>query len=100
MTLSVWKPSVDIFHRGKSWFVKVELAGVQPDQLSISASDNVLSLRGSRKDVVREAGCSYHALEISYSNFARHLALPVAIDTSTLQWEYSNGMLLIHFQQY
>lgn len=99
MTLSVWQPPVDIFHRGTYWFVKVELAGVRPDQLSISASDNVLSLRGSRKDVISETGCSYHALEISYCNFARRLVLPVLIDTATLAWEYSNGMLLIRFHE-
>ncbi|MEX0618919.1 MAG: Hsp20/alpha crystallin family protein [Pseudohongiellaceae bacterium] len=95
MPISVWHPSTDVFHCDEKWFVKMELAGVQPDELSIRSSEGTLLVSGCRRDIVRQDNLNYHSLEINYCQFERRVMLPFTIDSSSIRWDYSNGMLLI-----
>jgi len=98
MSSPPWAPAVDILRGNDHWFVKLELAGVGPDHVRISADANVLSVRGTRRDTVLAQGFSYQSLEINYSGFERRVKLPFEIDCSSLSWRYQDGMLLIQVQ--
>lgn len=95
MIFATWKPPADIFYSGNRWLIKIELAGISPDKVEIETRGNTLTVRGSRRDLLLQQGYSCHSLEISYSNFERSIALPSAIDGSSLSWQYRDGMLQI-----
>lgn len=99
MSISGWKPPADIFQAGETWFVKIELAGIYPDDFTIAHSENKLLIYGSRKDRIQKKDFSYHSMEIFYSRFERVIELPFIIDGTTLCWAYRDGMLVIKLEQ-
>lgn len=96
MFFATWKPATDILRSGNQWLVKMELAGVSPSEVQLSVHDTVLSVKGRRRDLLLQSGYTCHSLEISYTDFARNLTFPSAIDTDTIQTEFSDGILRIY----
>lgn len=87
-----------MFRCDRFWYVKLELAGVRPGELTITASEDTLSISGYRKDTLLESNPFYHSLEIAYSEFNRRVRLPFPIDTGSIQFDYQDGMLLIRLE--
>ena len=94
-----WEPAADIYRTRHGWLVKVELAGVRPDDIELMASGHTLTLRGVRRDCVREDGCRYHRMEIAYDRFERTLELPCDVGRATVSTDYRDGMLYVSIEQ-
>lgn len=98
MIFAAWNPPADIFYCGNQWVIKIELAGISPDELEIVTQRNVLWVRGRRKDRFLQKGFSCHSMEISYSSFERKVALPATIDNDSIHWDYQQGILQIQLE--
>lgn len=92
-----WKPPADIFYSGNQWFVKIELAGISPDEVELITRGSVLLVRGRRRDMLLRKGFSCHSMEITYSNFERSFLLPDPIVAGSVRYEYQHGLLLVTF---
>lgn len=93
-----WQPRADIYRMPDGWLVKLELAGVHPDDVRIAARGDKLWVEGSRQDA-RVQGCQdCHRLEIEYSRFERLLELPGLSDSARIDVSYQDGMLMIRIQ--
>lgn len=99
MYSGVWHPLTDVYHYDGKCFVKVELAGIQPAEMRISARDRQLYVSGARRDSVVQKHLYYHSLEICYSTFERVIALPFDIEPESIRWDYRDGMLLIQMNR-
>jgi HSP20 family protein len=95
---TLWRPAADIYRTRQGWLVKLDLAGVRPEDMGVEVHDNCLTVRGLRRDCTREEGCSYYRLEIAYSHFERRIELPCKLESAALATEYRDGMLLIHIR--
>ena len=94
-----WSPAVDVFEKGDTLVVKVELPGVKQDEVEVSASEDTLTVKGQR---VREAGvkdADYDRSEIAYGNFYRSVALPANVDTKNIEAVYEDGILRVTLQR-
>jgi HSP20 family protein len=98
MSYAPWAPPVDILRSPSYWCVKIELAGVCPDNIEISADGTILTVRGDRRDTLLSHGFTYQSLEINYSTFERRIGLPFVIDQSRISCQYQDGFLLIQIQ--
>ena len=85
--------------RPDGWVVKVELAGVSPEDIQIEIQDNVLYIAGCRKDRSCASGISYQQMEITYSNFEKTLRFPAPIDGATIEHVFENGLLIINLRK-
>jgi HSP20 family protein len=92
---AVWRPRADIYRTRDGWVVKVELAGVRPDDVNIWAQGSRLTISGVRRDRIIGEGWSCYAMEIAYSRFERTMELPCDVEASRLAVDYRDGMLLI-----
>ena len=90
-----WKPSADVYRTGEGWLLKFELAGLNLDDVSVSAHGSAITVSGVRRDNMVEADCCQYSMEISYSRFERTIHLPCNIDNTDLNIEYKNGILLV-----
>jgi HSP20 family protein len=90
-----WQPAVDIYQTPAGWLVKVDLAGVRPDDVSVEIVGRIILIRGQRRDLCLEEGCSHYRMEIAYSLFERALELPDDLDRVRVTTEFRNGMLLV-----
>src|SRR5437762_10476364 len=62
-----WQPSVDVYRSRRGWLLKFDLAGVRPQDIELTLAGNILTVRGVRRDAVREEGYCHYRMEIAYS---------------------------------
>ncbi|MDA1017489.1 MAG: Hsp20/alpha crystallin family protein [Planctomycetota bacterium] len=90
-----WQPAADVYRMLDGWLLKVELAGVRPDELQLLVEGCDLILSGRRRDWIIERGRQCHSMEIAYSCFERRFSLPCRVDNCRIATEYRDGMLVI-----
>lgn len=74
--------------------VVVELPGIDPDQIRVTAGDGVLVIAGERRRELCE-GRVYEQIEIEYGPFERIVRLPADVDLSQAGARYERGLLTI-----
>jgi HSP20 family protein len=90
-----WQPQVDIYRARDGWVVKMELAGVRPQDVSVAVHGSQLRISGVRLDRMVEEGWSHYTMEIAYDRFERTIALPCDLEHARIIVEDREGMLLL-----
>jgi len=77
--------------------VTVELPGVTEQDIDVSLSDDVLTIRGEKKFEAERGGEkeNFHYVERSYGNFQRSLRLPFAVNSDDVKAAFQNGVLTV-----
>jgi HSP20 family protein len=91
-----WHPRADVYQTREGWLVKLELAGVQAEDVDIRAHGSHLTISGTRRDRLAGEGWSCYAMEIAYSRFERSFSLPCNLEASRIAVKGTEGMLLVH----
>jgi len=92
---STWSPSVDITENDNSYTVKVELPGVNKDDVKITMQENVLTIRGEKKQEKESKESNFHRTERSYGAFQRSFSLPSAVKSEKIEASYKDGILTV-----
>ena len=96
LTVAEWLPAVDIAEDDKEYTIKVELPGVNKEDVRVSVEGGVLSITGERKAEKEEKNKKYHRIERSYGSFARSFTLPEGTPTDKVSAEFKDGVLRVH----
>lgn len=91
-----WQPLVDIYRGTRGWLVKLDLAGVQIEDVELHVSGRQLIVQGLRRDRSILEGHQAYSMEIAYNRFQRSIELPCDLEEAEILTEYDNGMLLVH----
>ena len=94
----MWRPAADVYRTQDGWIVKVDLAGVSPDDMEITIAGSTLTLAGCRRDTFYGEGVTYQQLEITYSRFEKTLQFPCSIEGATVVRDYRDGLLILHLR--
>lgn len=94
----LWRPDADVYRTHDGWIVKVDLAGIQPDDLEIEFGGTSLRISGCRRDTFYGEGIAYQQLEITYSRFERTFHFPCSIEGAHLARDYRDGLLILHLR--
>jgi len=92
---SLWAPAVDVAEREDGYEVNVELPGVDKDDVKITVQDNVLTIRGEKKQEKESKDSDYRRVERSYGSFQRSFALPTSVRHDKVDASYKDGILTI-----
>ena len=93
-----WTPNADIFEGPDGLLIRVELAGIEPGSVELQMDDQVLVLRGVRRDPQNSetsAGYRFRQMEIDFGPFERVLPLPFAVDGAQARASFRLGILHI-----
>ncbi len=93
-----WTPAADVYRTRDGWLVKLDLAGVSPDEIEITVAGRVLSVAGIRRDAHCSETVSYHQIEITYSRFEKTLRFPCEIEGARVERAYRDGLLIIRLR--
>jgi len=93
-----WSPAADVYRIAGGWLVKVDLAGVRPDEIEIEIRGPHLRLSGCRRDAFCHETLAYHQLEITYSRFEKTLRFPCAIEGAAVERDYRDGLLILRLR--
>ena len=96
LTLTEWIPAVDIAEDDKEYTIKVELPGVNKEDVRVSVEGGVLSISGERKTEKEEKNKKYHRIERTYVSFARSFTLPEGTASDRVGAEFKDGVLKVH----
>ena len=96
LTLTEWIPAVDIVEDDKEYTIKVELPGVNKEDVRVSVEGGVLSISGERKTEKEEKNKKYHRIERTYGSFARSFTLPEGTASDRVGAEFKDGVLKVH----
>jgi HSP20 family protein len=93
--LSAWIPVVDIAEHDDQYVVKVELPGVNKEDVKITLESNILTIRGDKKQEKETKNENYHRIERSYGSFQRSFTLPTTVKNEKIDAVYKDGILSI-----
>lgn len=88
-------PSVDMYQTDKELVVKAVLPGMKAEDIQISITGDVLTLRGETKQEQEIKEATYHLRERRFGSFSRSLPLPTAVVTDQGRAEFENGILTL-----
>ena len=89
-------PAVDIKENESEIRLELELPGLKPDQVEITAENGVLTVRGEKKSERNEGEDNrYHVVERSYGSFTRSFSVPATVDAEKVGAEFKNGVLTV-----
>ncbi|MBA2458735.1 MAG: Hsp20/alpha crystallin family protein [Gemmatimonadales bacterium] len=90
-----WYPACDVFEDREALKIVAELPGVVPEDVKLSLENNILTIRGEKKQQAEERNERVHRYERSYGAFERTFALPSTVDPERIQARYENGILTV-----
>jgi HSP20 family protein len=94
-TEGVWSPSVDVSETKDNVIIKAEIPGMTKDDVKVCVQDNVITLKGERKQEKEEKDANYHRIERSYGSFCRSFTLPTSVKADKIKATYKEGVLNI-----
>lgn len=95
-----WAIPVDVVQEGDDIVVRASLPGVDPDDIEVSIEDNILTIKGTTKEIPESQERKeddYLVKERRTGSFRRSLRLPKTADADQARPHYDNGVLTVSF---
>jgi HSP20 family protein len=93
-----WSPRLDLYEDDDSYFMKVDVPGVKQEDLELSVTNNVLTLKGKRmhdEDKSKSTKKQYQRDERFQGIFQRTVPMQFPIDSSKIEARLSDGVLYV-----
>ncbi len=87
--------SVDVFQNQNEIIIKSMVAGVRPEDLDVSISRDMVTLKGRRESERTVADDDYYHRELYWGTFSRTIILPQEIDVDAAEAIEKHGLLII-----
>jgi len=87
--------AIDVYQDNDFVVLKAPIAGVKPENLEISITDEVINVKGERRQANEIQKENYFCQECYWGSFSRSYLLPVAVDAEKAEASLKNGILSI-----
>jgi HSP20 family protein len=88
-----WAPAVDIFEDADRIVLLADLPGIEQSAIELRVDDNVLVLRGERRQASEARPEGTHRAERPHGTFVRSFGLPRNVDQGGIKATHRNGVL-------
>jgi HSP20 family protein len=88
-------PSMDVGETDKAIEIVAELPGLEKKDVELNLTDNLLTIRGEKKNEREEKNKDYHLVERSFGSFSRAVELPQGVKAEDISAEIANGVLKV-----
>jgi HSP20 family protein len=88
-------PPLNITQDDNNFYLRAEVPGISPKELSISAHRNRVSLAGIRESQREHERVSYHRKERAEGAFNRTVTLPTEFDADRVEARYDSGIVTL-----
>jgi HSP20 family protein len=93
--LRSWFPVTDVSETPEHLILRLEVPGLNRDEIKISVENNVLTVRGEKQQETTSENENFYRTERAYGAFERSFTLPSHVDTDHVQATMENGVLTI-----
>ena len=87
-----WVPSTDILARGDDLVIRVELAGVDPEDVDLRFNHGVLTISGARLPDESDVDAEFYIRERFYGEFRRVITLPDGTSADDINAQFEDGL--------
>ena len=88
-------PAVDVYEDEHSLTLKLEVPGLNEEDINVTLENNTLTVSGERKFEKEEKEENFHRIERRYGSFTRTIRLPNTVDSEKVEAGYDKGVLKI-----
>jgi HSP20 family protein len=90
-----WNPPLDLMEIPASLVAELEVPGINPDEINISVTPDLLTVTGEKKQESGGQEKNYHVRERTYGRFTRSIPLPTSVSPDRVEARYKDGILTI-----
>lgn len=94
-TPRIWGLDLDVSETDEAYIVKAAVPGITPDELEITLTNNVLTIKGDLEAAEEQEGEVFHMRELRYGSFSRSLTLPERVNADEVEAHVENGILTV-----
>jgi HSP20 family protein len=87
--------AIDVYETPNNMVIKSAIAGVKPEDLGISITNDMLTIRGKREQTEEVKDDNYFYRECFWGGFSRSIILPTEVNTDAIDANLKNGVLTI-----
>ncbi len=87
--------TVDVHQTGDEIIIQTMVAGVRPDDLDITITRDMVTIKGTREKGTSVQEDDYFYKELYWGSFSRTILLPQEIDPDTTEASEKNGLLTL-----
>ncbi len=90
-----WVPVVDVSETDSEIVVRAELPGMTHENIELNLQENVLTLKGEKKQENKVENENFHRMERSYGSFTRSFTLPCDTNPEGIIATFKDGVLVV-----
>jgi len=91
--MGAFSPKVDVTENEKEIKISAELPGMDEKDIDVSLQNDMLTIKGEKKEEKEDKGKDYYRMERSYGSFSRTIPLPVEVETDKVEAKFKKGVL-------
>ncbi len=95
LTTTSFAPPVDIYEDEHTITLKLEVPGIEENDIDVRIDNNTLTVHGERKIEKEEKEENFRRVERQYGSFTRSFTLPSSADPGQVSAHYDKGVLKI-----
>jgi HSP20 family protein len=91
--------SVDVYQTPTDIIVETMVAGVKPENIELSISRDVISIRGEREESRSIDEDNYFTQELYWGKFSRTISLPAEVEPEEVEAVEKHGLLIVKIKK-
>jgi HSP20 family protein len=88
-----WIPATDLYEEEDSLVLRVDLPGLDEDDVKVEIDGDVLNLSGERRIESQQRDGSLYRVERGFGHFSRSFSLPEGVDPDSVEGKFHRGVL-------
>jgi HSP20 family protein len=92
---NTWQPPTDIYEIENEIIIKMEIAGIKPEETHINVNNDRVEIKGVRVDRESRNKRIFKQMEINYGQFQRVIQMHGSFDAQTIKATYKDGFLMV-----
>ena len=96
---AAWSPNVDVTETPEAYVFKLELPGLNPEDVEVTLEDKTLTIKGEKTSEERREGDTWHVVERRSGSFKRTFTFPDAVDGESVAANTEHGLLTIEVKK-
>lgn len=93
--LGEWRPAIEVSETEDSVIVKAEVPGIDRERVHVSVQNDVLMIKGEKREEKEEKKARFYRMERTYGTFARAVPLPSPVDPERAVATFRDGVLTV-----
>jgi HSP20 family protein len=93
--IPTYRLPIDVAEKGNSYVIKAPTPGFKPEDVEVTVTGDVLSIKATRKEEKTEKESSFLRREMALGNLERQIVLPSDARPDNINAKFSNGVLTV-----